>query len=130
MSARAIGGGIISELRSSWPNNSLSLVPPGDARIAAQNRILTAGKAPIKMASRKSCVWDEREDKSTLGETIPMKVSGSAKASVLAFLLAVGCATCGASFAETPVNILTGSGYDPTTHTAELKVCTVRIEPL
>ena len=31
---------------------------------------------------------------------------------------------------ETPVNILTGSGYDPTTHTAELKVCPVRIEPL
>jgi predicted molibdopterin-dependent oxidoreductase YjgC len=34
------------------------------------------------------------------------------------------------SFAETPVNMLTGSGYDPTTHTAELKVCTVRVEPL
>ncbi|MBK9207089.1 MAG: molybdopterin-dependent oxidoreductase [Anaerolineales bacterium] len=34
------------------------------------------------------------------------------------------------SFAETPINILTGSGYDPTTHTAELKVCTVHIEPL
>ncbi len=34
------------------------------------------------------------------------------------------------SFAETPVNVLTGSGYDPTTHTSELKVCTVRVEPL
>ncbi|NWF62789.1 MAG: molybdopterin-dependent oxidoreductase [Chloroflexi bacterium] len=34
------------------------------------------------------------------------------------------------SFADTPVNILTGSGYDPTTHTAEMKVCTVRVEPL
>jgi predicted molibdopterin-dependent oxidoreductase YjgC len=34
------------------------------------------------------------------------------------------------SFAETPVNVLTGSGYDPTTHTAELKVCPVRVEPL
>jgi formate dehydrogenase major subunit len=34
------------------------------------------------------------------------------------------------SFAETPVNMLTGSGYDPTTQTAELKVCPVRIEPL
>ena len=34
------------------------------------------------------------------------------------------------SFAETPVNILTGSGYDPNTHTAELKVCPVRVEPL
>ena len=33
------------------------------------------------------------------------------------------------SFAETPVNMLTGSGYDPNTHTAELKVCTVRVEP-
>jgi formate dehydrogenase major subunit len=34
------------------------------------------------------------------------------------------------SFADTPVNILTGSGYDPVTHTAELKVCPVRVEPL
>lgn len=32
------------------------------------------------------------------------------------------------SFADVPVNNLTGSGYDPTTHTAELKVCAVRIE--
>src|SRR5262249_10166309 len=32
------------------------------------------------------------------------------------------------SFAETPVNVLTGSGYDPTTQTAELKVCPVRVE--
>lgn len=34
------------------------------------------------------------------------------------------------SFADTPINVLTGSGYDPNTHTAELKVCTVHIEPL
>ncbi|MCB0118595.1 MAG: molybdopterin-dependent oxidoreductase [Anaerolineales bacterium] len=34
------------------------------------------------------------------------------------------------SFAETPVNILTGSGYDPNTHTAEMKVTVVRVEPL
>jgi len=33
-------------------------------------------------------------------------------------------------FNETPVNILTGSGYDPVTQTAELKVCPVRVEPL
>jgi len=33
------------------------------------------------------------------------------------------------SFAEVPVNILTGSGYDPVTQTAELKVCPVRVEP-
>ena len=33
------------------------------------------------------------------------------------------------SFADIPVNILTGSGYDPVTQTAELKVCPVRIEP-
>ncbi len=32
------------------------------------------------------------------------------------------------SFANVPVNILTGSGYDPVTHTAELKVCPVRLE--
>lgn len=30
---------------------------------------------------------------------------------------------------ETNVNILTGSGYDPVTQTAELKVCPVRIRP-
>ena len=34
------------------------------------------------------------------------------------------------SFAETQVNILTGSGYDPVTQTAELKVCPVRITPV
>jgi predicted molibdopterin-dependent oxidoreductase YjgC len=33
------------------------------------------------------------------------------------------------SFADVPVNNLTGGGYDPVTHTAELKVCPVRIEP-
>ena len=32
------------------------------------------------------------------------------------------------SFASVPVNILTGSGYDPVTQTAELKVCPVRLE--
>ena len=31
------------------------------------------------------------------------------------------------SFANVPVNVLTGSGYDPVTHTAELKVCPVRL---
>ncbi len=34
------------------------------------------------------------------------------------------------SFGDTPVNVLTGSGYDPITETAELKVCPVRIDPL
>ena len=34
------------------------------------------------------------------------------------------------SFNDVPVNILTGSGYDPITETAELKVCPVRIEPI
>lgn len=34
------------------------------------------------------------------------------------------------SFNDVPVNILTGSGYDPVTETAELKVCPVRIEPI
>ena len=34
------------------------------------------------------------------------------------------------SFNDVPVNLLTGSGYDPVTETAELKVCPVRIEPL
>jgi predicted molibdopterin-dependent oxidoreductase YjgC len=33
------------------------------------------------------------------------------------------------SFNDTPVNVLTGGGYDPVTHTAELKVCPVRVEP-
>ena len=34
------------------------------------------------------------------------------------------------SFSDVPVNILTGSGYDPITDTAELKVCPVRVDPL
>jgi len=33
------------------------------------------------------------------------------------------------AFADVPINNLTGGGYDPITHTAELKVCPVRIEP-
>ena len=33
------------------------------------------------------------------------------------------------AFNDTPVNVLTGGGYDPVTDTAELKVCPVRIEP-
>jgi formate dehydrogenase major subunit len=34
------------------------------------------------------------------------------------------------SFNDVPVNLLTGSGYDPVTQTAELKVCPVCIVPL
>ena len=34
------------------------------------------------------------------------------------------------SFANEPVTLLTGSGYDPETQTAELKGCPVRITPL
>ncbi len=34
------------------------------------------------------------------------------------------------SFAEVPINVLTGSGYDPVTETAELKVCPVSVEPV
>ncbi|MDT8341934.1 MAG: molybdopterin dinucleotide binding domain-containing protein [Longimicrobiales bacterium] len=33
------------------------------------------------------------------------------------------------AFNDVPVNVLTGSGYDPETDTAELKVCPVRVEP-
>ena len=33
------------------------------------------------------------------------------------------------SFNDVPINILTGSGYDPVTETAELKVCPVNVEP-
>jgi predicted molibdopterin-dependent oxidoreductase YjgC len=33
------------------------------------------------------------------------------------------------SFADVPVNTLTGSGYDPVTETAELKVCVVNVKP-
>ncbi|NJN81373.1 MAG: hypothetical protein HC802_03225 [Caldilineaceae bacterium] len=32
------------------------------------------------------------------------------------------------SFDDVPINVLTGSGYDPVTQTAELKVCPVRVE--
>jgi predicted molibdopterin-dependent oxidoreductase YjgC len=34
------------------------------------------------------------------------------------------------AFNDVPINILTGSGYDPVTQTAELKVCPVRVEPV
>ena len=40
-----------------------------------------------------------------------------------------GTVCCSFSFNDVPVNILTGSGYDPVTETAELKVCAVRVEP-
>ena len=40
-----------------------------------------------------------------------------------------GTVFCSFSFSDVPVNALTGSGYDPITDTAELKVCAVRIEP-
>jgi predicted molibdopterin-dependent oxidoreductase YjgC len=33
------------------------------------------------------------------------------------------------SFSDVPVNVLTGSGYDPVTQTAELKVCPVKVVP-
>lgn len=34
------------------------------------------------------------------------------------------------SFNDAPINFLTGGGYDPITHTAELKVCPVRVMPI
>jgi formate dehydrogenase major subunit len=40
-----------------------------------------------------------------------------------------GTVFCSFSFDDVPINTLTGSGYDPITDTAELKVCPVRIEP-
>ena len=40
-----------------------------------------------------------------------------------------GTVFCSFSFADVPINALTGSGYDPITDTAELKVCAIRIEP-
>ena len=40
-----------------------------------------------------------------------------------------GTVFCSFSFSEVPINALTGSGYDPETDTAELKVCAVKIEP-
>ena len=39
-----------------------------------------------------------------------------------------GTVFCSFSFSDVPINALTGSGYDPITDTAELKVCPVRIE--
>ena len=41
-----------------------------------------------------------------------------------------GTVFCSFAFNEVPVNILTGSGYDPVTDTAELKVCPVHIEAI
>ncbi len=42
----------------------------------------------------------------------------------------VGTVFASFSFSDVPVNVLTGSGYDPATDTAELKVCPVSVEPL
>jgi formate dehydrogenase major subunit len=39
-----------------------------------------------------------------------------------------GTVFCSFSFSDVPVNALTGSGYDPITDTAELKVCPVKLE--
>ena len=39
-----------------------------------------------------------------------------------------GTVFCSFSFGDVPINVLTGSGYDPITDTAELKVCPVRLE--
>ncbi len=39
-----------------------------------------------------------------------------------------GTVFCSFAFNDVPINALTGSGYDPQTDTAELKVCAVRIE--
>jgi predicted molibdopterin-dependent oxidoreductase YjgC len=42
-----------------------------------------------------------------------------------------GTVFCSFAFGKaTPINPLTGSGYDPITDTAELKVCPVRLEPI
>ncbi len=41
----------------------------------------------------------------------------------------VGTVFASFSFNDVPINYLTGGGYDPVTHTAELKVCPVRITP-
>ncbi len=41
-----------------------------------------------------------------------------------------GTVFCSFSFGDVPVNILTGSGYDPVTETAELKVCPVHLESI
>ncbi|MCC7264906.1 MAG: molybdopterin-dependent oxidoreductase [Candidatus Latescibacteria bacterium] len=41
-----------------------------------------------------------------------------------------GTVFCSFAFNEAPVNMLTGSGYDPVTQTAELKVCPVHLEPI
>jgi len=39
-----------------------------------------------------------------------------------------GTVFCSFSFADVAVNNLTGSGYDPVTQTAELKVCAIKVE--
>lgn len=41
-----------------------------------------------------------------------------------------GTVFCSFSFGDTPVNELTGAGYDPITETAELKVCPVKLVPV
>ena len=63
-----------------------------------------------------------------------LAVMSSRRGEVLIKVLATdqsprGTVFCSFSFSDVPVNALTGSGYDPITDTAELKVCVVKIVP-
>ena len=62
-----------------------------------------------------------------------LAVMSSRRGEVLVKVLATdksprGTVFCSFSFSDVPINALTGSGYDPITDTAELKVCPVRLE--
>ena len=71
------------------------------------------------IASQLTITIDGQLTTFTEGETIYQVASRSPRGTVFTSF----------SFADTNVNILTGSGYDPVTQTAELKVCPVRIRP-
>lgn len=55
--------------------------------------------------------------------SIPIKVRASGRSPR-------GTVFASFAFDQTPINLLTGSGYDPITMTAELKVCPVSVVPL
>ncbi|NNC88906.1 MAG: molybdopterin-dependent oxidoreductase [Akkermansiaceae bacterium] len=85
------------------PNETLEVNPDDAAAWGLENG------AMVRMSSARGSI------------EIPVKVTGmSPKGTVFTSF----------SFANVPVNVLTGSGYDPVTQTAELKVCPVRIEAL
>ena len=86
-----------------------------------------AAEEALEVNPRDLEAWDLQDGEtvwlSSRRGRIAIKVAGSKRSPM-------GTVFSSFSFSDTPINTLTGSGYDPVTHTAELKVCTVRIDKM